>query len=661
VGSIPTTQIVEQDDTIEVIDYHALWLEFLNNRKQLVARVSSGVETSLLINVDELNTTLFESLVYRYADCVSYVRSALKELGCNPESVRFVNFPRKVPIRDIRSDKIGKFLSFTGIARSVSTVKPLITVAVFECSSCRQRKTIEQSSLLTDFPDTCSCKHGKWNLLPDKCKMVDYQSIRVQERPDELRGGEVPADVSVYVTGDLCGKVTAGNRLIVNGVLKPLHTKRGSLVIDTVFEGNMIELNDQDFDEIKIDENDEKLIREVAKRDDYLDVFIRSIAPSIYGYTDIKKAVLLQLFGGVRHRNRDGTFKRGDTHILILGDPGVAKSQLLEGVFQLCPRGVRASGKGSSRAGLTAAAVQDPSGGWTIEAGAIVLSDKGHLIVDEIDKMREEDRSALHEGMEQQKISIAKAGINTTLMARCSILAAANPTTGRFDATLDIAEQIDMPPTLLSRFDLIFLMKDQPDEEKDGNIADFILSNHDGDIDSLSPEFMRKYISFAKQINPSLSAAAKTVLKSYYLSIRKLAKQHKAIPITARQLDALRRLSESAARMRLSDTVDSKDAEMVVEIVDSCLKHVAYDPVTKQFDIDKITTKMSTMKRDLFRDLEEMITTCSNESGVARISVVVDKMEEQGWDRLKTQQYIDELSRTGRYYFPPIKDSIKKS
>lgn len=638
---------------VEIVDYYDLWNKFLRERaSKQIGDVRAKITQSLVIPVESLPHKLFLHVLDDYEGAVRYIREIVsKEMLCEPSFIRFSNFPYKISMRELRADKIGKFLTVQGLARSISSITPLVTVAMFECTNCGNRLKVSQSSLSVEYPDPCPCKRGKWVLDPSLSRMVDYQALKIQERPDDLRGGETPTDIMAYVVGDLCGVVNAGNRITVSGLLRPLINKRDSLIVKTVFETNNLVIDEQDFDDIKITQEDEQEITAFSKRDDLVSQLVSSIAPSIYGYENIKMAALLQLFGGIRHKNKDGTYKRGDTHILIVGDPGVAKSQLLEGIFQLCPRGVKASGKGSSKAGLTAAAVQDSTGSWTIEAGAIVLSDKGHLIVDEIDKMREEDRSALHEGMEQQKISIAKAGINTTLMCRCSILAAANPTTGRFDAALDIAEQIDLPPTLLSRFDLIFLMKDQPDQDIDGHIADFILSGNDTDA-SLSPEFMRKYISYSrKYITPVLTPVATKMLKNYYLRIRELANKNKPIPITARQLDALRRLSESAAKMRLSDRVEERDAELVISIVDSCLKHVAYDAETGQMDIDKMFNKMSAGKKDLKRDIQAMIRELTETNGRCDVQVLFQCLQAQGYDdRHKIDRLIDEMMREGLLY-----------
>ena len=642
------------EDTVEIVDYYDLWNRFLRDRtKQACSEVRSKRTNTLYIDVDNIPHRLFLQLLDEYDKAVSYISEiVVKEKLCEPKYIRFIGFPRKLNIRELRSDQVGQFVTIDGIARSISSINPLVIDGKFECSYCGNRVSLKQTGLQIEYPDSCTCRHGKWVLLTDQSKLNDIQMIKLQERPDDMRGGETPAEISCYMVGDICGLVNAGNHVSVSGMLRPMAGKQNSLIVKTMFEINNIVINEHDYDDIIITDSDEQEIIQFAKSENARSLLAGSITPSIYGYENIKLAALLQMFGGVRHKNKDGTYKRGDTHILIFGDPGVAKSQMLEGIYQLCPRGIKASGKGSSKAGLTAAAIQDATGGWTIEAGAIVLSDKGHLIVDEIDKMRDEDRSALHEGMEQQQISIAKAGINMTLMCRCSVLAAANPTTGRFDATLDIAEQINLPPTLLSRFDLIFLMKDLPDKETDSHIADFILGGYD-EGETLSPEFIRKYIAYAKtHYFPVLTPVAKSVLKQYYLNIRELASRNKPIPITPRQLDALRRLGEAAARMRLSDKVTEEDANLVVEIVDSCLKHVAYDPETGQMDIDRIMSKMSSEKRSLMRDLRAMIRELTREQGKCEHTNLLDCMVSQGYDEDKIEVAIQSALREGMLYSP---------
>ena len=377
----------------------------------------------------------------------------------------------------------------------------------------------------------------------------------------------------------------------------------------------------------------------------------------------------------------DGSYLRGDIHMLLVGDPGVAKSQMLQYVIKLSPRGIYTSGKSSTSAGLTATAVKDEfgDGRWTLEAGALVLADMGIAAVDEMDKMAKEDRSALHEAMEQQSISIAKAGITATLRTRCSLLGAANPKMGRFDSFAPIAEQINMPPSLLSRFDLIFIMEDNPDQTIDRAISEHILKSHNvGEIlehhqrnpidgydasaiekalapvtPDIDPKIFRKYIAYSKRnCFPILTEEAKERLVEYYLKLRGYADDNKPVPVTARQLEALVRLSEASARMRLSDSIRPEDAERVIAIVDACLRKVAYDADSGSFDIDKLVTGIPKQRKDLYRIIKETIDNLADESGYSRIDTVVQELVRNNHDRDDVRKRLDELTRNGEYYEP---------
>jgi replicative DNA helicase Mcm len=522
-------------------------------------------------------------------------------------------------------------------------------------------------------------------LLPARSRFIDSQKLRIQESPEGLRGGEQPQSMDIDVVDDLSGKVAPGDRVILNGILRSVQREvRGvkHTLFDIFLECNSIEIAEKEFEEVDIAEKDEEMIRALARDEHLFRKVIHSIAPTIYGNEDVKEAIALQLFGGIMKEMPDSSHLRGDIHILLVGDPGIAKSQLLRYVVKISPRGIYTSGKSSTSAGLTATAVKDEfgDGRWTLEAGALVLADMGVAAVDELDKMAKEDRSALHEAMEQQTISVAKAGITATLRSRCALLGAANPKMGRFDQWSPISDQINMPPSLLSRFDLIFVMTDQPEQTRDEAIAGHILKAHSvGELivrqaknplpgidqeyierelqpvkPPIEPELLRKYIAYSKRTcYPILSEEAKKTLVEYYLRLRNLADPSKPVPVTARQLEALVRLAEAGARMRLSDTIEKEDADRVVRIVDSCLRQVAYDPKTGVFDIDKVVTGIPKQTRDLIRAIKEAVRTLGGESGNrAPLQAVVDVVISQGFERERIQKQIDDLLRQGEAIEP---------
>jgi replicative DNA helicase Mcm len=601
-------------------------------------------------------------------------------------NIRFRNLPQKVGIREIRSDDINRFISIEGILRKTTEVRPRVVEAVFKCPAGhfthkkqKYGKFIEPEGCATD-----GCTFKKLELLPKRSKFVDSQKLRVQESPEGLRGGEQPQTLDIDVTDDLAGQVAPGDRVIINGMLRSMQRiVRGekSTVFDIFLECNSIEMQEKEFEEVEIDEKAEDEIKQLSSDPMIYRKITHSIAPTIYGTEDVKEAIALQLFGGIAKEMPDGSHLRGDIHVLLVGDPGIAKSQLLRYVVKLSPRAIYTSGQSSTSAGLTATAVKDEfgEGRWTLEAGALVLADMGVAAVDELDKMSKEDRSALHEAMEQQTISVAKAGITATLKSRCALLGAANPKYGRFDLYGDIGDQINLLPSLLSRFDLIFIMTDQPEQRRDLAIAEHILAAHGiGELiaqhrkspipgvteeyieqqlipvkPEIDPVLFRKYVAYAKRsCFPILSDEADEALKTYYLRLRGLAEPNKAVPVTARQIEALIRLAEASARIRLSNTIDKSDAERVIHIVDACLRQIAYDAKTGTFDIDKIATGISKEKRDIVRVIKDAIRDIGGEGKRASIEQVIETASQKGFAREKVREGIDMLLRNGEAMEP---------
>ena len=359
-------------------------------------------------------------------------------------------------------------------------------------------------------PSSCGCgRKGKFRLL--KNEFVDAQSIVLEENPEDLEGGAQPKRVNVLLKDDLTSPLTdqranPGTMLSVTGYLKEvplIKSGRKSIRFELLFEVNYAESKQEDFYQIEITSDEKKEILELSKDPEIFEKLARSIVPSTYGYEKIKEAILLQMFGGVHKKRKDGTASRGDCHVLLVGDPGAGKSQILKRISHIAPKGRYVAGRGASGTGLTAAVVKDEFlGGWSLEAGALVLSNNGLVAIDEMDKMSSEDRSAMHEALEQQSISISKANIQATLASKTTVLAAANPKMGRFDSYGVLAEQIDMPPTLISRFDLIFPIIDRPDTTKDRELASHILKIHQEDADEqdlIGTELLKKYIAYARQ------------------------------------------------------------------------------------------------------------------------------------------------------------------
>ena len=608
---------------------------------------------------------------------------------------RIIKVPRRLKIRDIRSEDIGKLVSIEGLVTKATEVRPKVVDAVFECPYCHHVFSMGQSGRQFKEPVECDQESGgcgrraqHFKLLIEQCKFANAQKIRLQESPEELRGGELPQAIDVYLEDDISGTVTPGDRVIITGILRSYQrtTRFGKTpFFDIYLEGNSLEHKEEEFEEIKITEEDEQRIMELKDQPDVYEKLIRSIAPSIYGYEEIKEAMVLQLFAGVPKELPDDTRVRGDIHVLLVGDPGVAKSQLLTYLVKLAPRGLYTGGKSSTSAGLTAAAVKDEfgEGRWTLEAGALVLADKGIAAVDEIDKMRKEDRDALHEAMEQQTVSVAKAGIMARLNSRCGLLAAANPKYGRFDKYTPIAEQINMPPTLLSRFDLIFTMMDRPNEEADTKTAEHIIETHyagellarlkniskidiaerehfEHAVAAMKPpiesDLLRKYVAWSKRnVFPVMSEGARRRFLEFYIGLRRQGYEDEEapVPVTARQLEALIRLGEARARARLSDEITEEDADRVINIVTYCLKRVFVDPETGRLDTDWVTVGITKTKRDRARSIREIIKDLEREYGEeVPLEEVLDLAEEEGMEREKAEEIIEVMKRDGILFSP---------
>lgn len=393
-------------------------------------------------------------------------------------------------------------------------------------------------------------------------------------------------------------------------------------MMEFFLRGNNVETLEKEYEEVKLTPEDKKEILKLSKDPNLYQRIIDSTAPVIEGFDLFKEAVALQLFGGseVEFDNTDASV-RSNIHILIMGDPGIGKSQVLKYISKVAPGGIYTSGKGSSGVGLTAAAVSDDMGGWTLEAGALVLGDKGFVCIDEFDKMRQDDRDAIHEALEQGTITIYKASIQATLMARCSVLAAANPKFSRFDPYKPIAEQLDLPASLMSRFDLIFVVEDHPDRDKDRKITKHICKlRREERLDySIEPLLLKKYIAYARQnYKPKLTNESEEYLIEHYLSMRSMATEDKSSPvtITPRQFEALIRLASASAKIHLRNEINKDDVKRVIHLHNECMKKIGYDPDSHTVDIDRVEGRMSQNERNKIVEATEILDRLKDDYGV---------------------------------------------
>lgn len=648
--------------------------EFFELHKHEVGKGIKKGEKVVQISFQDIvnfSHTLADQLLAKPEEILAILEIALDEIGLVTKAkVRLLEMPnsQQIPVRELRAKHLNQLIAIEGIVRQASEVRPQVVNARFECPSCGTIISVLQLEKNFREPMRCTCGRKAGFKLMSK-EMVDAQRLVIEESPESLRGGEQPRRLNVFVKEDLVEpkmeeKTTPGARVKAIGVLKevsmPLPTGAISTRFDFALEANNIIPMQESFEELDISEEEERQIRELATDPEIYNKLAASIAPSIFGYDQIKLAIALQLLGGVHKKRSDGTKSRGDIHVLLVGDPGVAKSVMLKFVSLTAPKSRYIVGKAATGAGLTATVVKDEfMRGWALEAGAMVLANRGVACLDELEKMSEEDRSAMHEGMEQQTITISKANVQATLRCETSVLGAANPKFGRFDPYQPIAHQIEMAPTLINRFDLIFIMKDIPDKAKDEAIAAHVLLEHRkaGAKSPIEPDLLKKYISYAKQkIFPELSEKAVEEIKNYYVELRNAPAVRedlvRPIPISARQLEALIRLSEACARARLSKKVTKEDARRAIEIMHFYLLQVGFDKETGTIDIDRIATGIPASERNKIVLVRETITTL--ESRIGKMIPINELLAELGEkvSEVELDDIVDKLKRSGDIFEP---------
>ncbi len=557
-----------------------------------------------------------EALQTRFTDYAEKIKDEVR--------VRLVNYPSQRSLRQINSETIGHITSVSGMVVRASEVKPLAKELVFVCPDEHQTKVIQLKGMDVKLPIVCenpNCKNRDFELKPEASKFIDFQILRLQELPEDLPPGQLPHYIDVTLRQDLVDNARPGDRIILTGIVRIEQesvsgVQRGhSGLYRLRIEGNNIEFysgrgpkTSRKIQREETSPEDEKLIRSLAQTPDIYQRLIDSFAPHIHGHSLIKEAILLLIVGSNQRVLVDGTKIRGDINIFLVGDPGTAKSEMLKFCARVAPRGLYTSGRGSTAAGLTAAVVKDKTGIMMLEAGAVVLGDQGLVCIDEFDKMKPEDRSALHEVMEQQSASIAKGGIVATLNARTSILAAANPMYGKYDPFKNITENVNLPIPLLTRFDLIFVVRDIPSKEKDEKIARHIIDLHTPrGIDQRSVidvDLLTKYLSFAKKGTPDLTKEAEQKILDYYLKMRNVESED-MITVTPRQLEGIIRLSKARARLLLKDKVEEEDAERAIFLIQSMLEDAGVDVNTGKVDLGVLLGKprSEVSKMQLFMDV----------------------------------------------------------
>ncbi len=583
----------------------------------------------------ELNAAAFDTLKVENPTYAEEIKDEFR--------VRIRGLTDRLNLRNVSSKYIDKLISIGGMVVRTSEVMPLIKVAAFVCPMGHINYVPQIDTVLRKPAKCAECGEKNLELDKTKSKFTDYQVIRIQELPEELPAGQLPQYIDIEIDGDLVNVSRPGDRIVVTGIIRADQERGRRTAPQSLFkiklQGLWIEELARGNEKIEITPEDEIKILEIAKNPNAYEILKNSIAPGIYGHEDIKEALLLLAVGSPQVTLPDGQTLRGDINILLVGDPGTAKSEFLKYVSRLAPRALYTSGRGSTAAGLTAAVVKETNGMMMLEAGAVVLADQGIACIDEFDKMKPEDRSVLHEVMEQQTVSVAKGGIVAMLNARTSILAAANPIFGRYDPYKNLYENINLPIPLLTRFDLIYVIRDVPDKEGDEKLAEHILEIRRKSSYTVAPpiDFMllRKYIAYTKRINPSLSEEASKKLKEFYLQMRALS-QEGTITITARQLETLIRLALARARLLLKNVADEEDADRAIALVKNMLETVGLDVRSKKIDIGGILQgKPASERNKLQIALETIKKLCGPNNEPVDEKMLIEEL-------VKTGKFTDE-------------------
>jgi len=575
--------------------------------------------------------------------------------------VRITDLPLCDNLRDLRQIHLDAFVQVKGVVTRRTSVFPQLNLVKWDCVSCGYVVgpfTVQSNSAKTNLkdyqPKSCSqCQKKVFRLNSNQTIYRNFQKITLCEAPGSVPAGRIPRSREVILQNDLCDSVRPGEQINVCGIYThrfetSLNAANNFPVFSTVIEANYIQRDNDYLSHVALTKTDEEAIRKLSKMPDVEERIISSIAPSIYGHKFIKRAVAFALFGGQAKRAKSRHRVRGDINVLIMGDPGVAKSQFLKYTEKIAARAVYATGKGASAVGLTASVRRDPlTREWTLEGGALVLADRGVCLIDEFDKMNEQDRVSIHEAMEQQSISISKAGIVTTLQARCAVIAAANPVKGRYDSSLTFIENVDLTDPILSRFDILAVVKDVVDPVRDELLADFVVGNHirahpaateeeqtqrnrltEKSELELDQDLLKKYIVYAKKnCKPELSGMNKDKVTKFYATLRQKSSVEGSIPVAVRHIESILRMAVARAKIHMRDTVNESDVDVAIKVM------------LESF----IETQKFSVKQALYQEFKQYMTT-STDSNTLLMHILQQEVRSQQWYQDSGGELLNEIS-----------------
>jgi replicative DNA helicase Mcm len=674
---------------MQTVDPQQRFQEFFKKEKYRtrIAQLAISGKNSLTIDFEELygfDQALAERLLSKPEEFLQHAgKGAYEQLRIEDAEyaekmekviVRVIKLLGKEQLRKLGARQMSKLVMIEGIVVRATPVRPMVQVAAFKCKRCGTMNQVEQTGQFLKAPAVCMApdcgRDGPFEFTQEESTFIDSQDLRLQEKPEDLPPGQLPRTLAVKLVGDeIVDLARPGDHVSLVGIVRafaPSLMGMGKLrTFILQVDANSVEVLGKEPETSPPTPEEEAVILELAKDPEVHKKIRSAIAPSIFGLDHIKEAIMYLLFGGVSKTLPDVNV-RGEMNALIIGDPGTAKSQLLQYVARIAPRGLYTSGRGTTAAGLTAAVVREKGGSMSLEAGALVLADKGIACIDEMDKMRPEDRVAIHEAMEQHTVSVAKGGIVATLNARTAVLAAANPSLGRYEPNRTVAENVPLPVTILSRFDLIFVLRDVPNKEADKKMSRHILEIHrrgrspvETQVDA---ELLRKYVSYAKTVHPELSEAALNRLSDFYLAMRNASEtEGSPVAITARQLESLVRISEARARVALRKEVTAEDADSAIRIMKQSLEEVGIDMSSYKVDIDIIMTGRPKSIRDRLSIVLATLMDMEKITGIVEKDALVNELEtKHKIPRNEVERMISQLLREGTIY-EPRESCLKKT